>query len=459
MTVPSRKYAIIDVETTGGSPRIERLTEIAIAIHDGEKVIDSFESLLNPERTIPSFIQRLTGITDEMVEDAPYFYEIAKKVVEMTEDCIFVAHNVKFDYMFIRSEFERLGYSYQRRQLCTKQLSIKLFPEIGRYSLDRLISHFNIRTDVRHRAMADVLATVEVFDHLIKADREHGFFTSQINQGVKLSKLPETISIEDIHNIPETSGIYYFFGENDHLLYVGKSKNIQKRVLQHFSKATNKSWKFLSRTHRIDYEETGSEIAAILREDEVIKKARPEYNVAQRKTLKPYGLRLVEEKTEPFFHLELHPVQEDDESGFIRTYKSQRSGKLHVRQLVESHGLSEYLLMERKGTSLFLRNGHIPTDEKISWADQFRKLRETLDARKRFHCIVIDNSFSHQEAMCFVFRRGLLVKSGILDPQSPWSDEHLEDLNDCHPPMSINDQIIKFIEKYRKRFKIMDLKG
>src|SRR5690606_28725980 len=222
MTVPSRKYAIIDVETTGGSPRIERLTEIAIAIHDGEKVIDSFESLLNPERTIPSFIQRLTGITDEMVEDAPYFYEIARKIVEMTEGCIFVAHNVKFDYMFIRSEFERLGYSYQRRQLCTKQLSKKLFPEIGRYSLDRLISFFNIQTDVRHRAMADVQATVKVFDQLIRADQDHGYFTHQINQGVKLSKLPGAIHIDDVHRIPESSGIYYFFGQNDHLLYVGK---------------------------------------------------------------------------------------------------------------------------------------------------------------------------------------------------------------------------------------------
>lgn len=457
MTTPSRKYAIIDVETTGGSAHRERLTEIAIAIHNGNKVIDTFESLINPERTIPPFIQRLTGITDDMVEDAPYFYEIAKKVVEMTEDCIFVAHNVKFDYMFIRSEYDRLGYSYQRRQLCTKQLSKKLFPEIGRYSLDRLIDFFGIHTDVRHRAMADVLATVEVFDHLIEADREYGYFTSQINQGVKLSKLPESVTIEDIHNIPETSGIYYFFGENDHLLYVGKSKNIQKRVLQHFSNATNKSWKFLSRTFRIDYEVTGSEITAILREDEVIKKARPEYNVAQRKTQKPYGLRIVEDNTDPFFHMELHPIVDDDEAGFIKTYKSKRSGKLHVQQLLESHGLSEYLVMERKGTSLILQNGHLPIDEKATWTDQFRQLRTALNERLKFHCIVIDDSYSHHQAMGFVFQRGILIKSGDLDPQETWSDIQLDEWNECRPPRSINDQIINFIEKYRKRFTILEL--
>jgi len=456
MKIPDRKYAIIDVETTGGSARNERLTEIAIAIHDGEKVIDTFESLINPERPIPPFIQRLTGITDAMVEDAPFFYEIARRIVEMTEGCIFVAHNVKFDYLFIRSEFERLGYSYQRRQLCTKQLSKKLFPEIGRYSLDRLISHFNIHADIRHRAMADVLATVEVFDYLIEADRAYGYFTNQINQGVKLSKLPGTIHFDDIHKIPETSGIYYFFGQNDHLLYVGKSKNIQKRVFQHFSNATTKSWKFLSRTERIDFEETGSEIAAILREDAVIKKERPEYNVAQRKTNKPYGLRLVDDD-ETFFHLELHPIQDENETGFIKTFKSKRSGSMHIKGLLEKFGLTEILLPERHDQSLFLRNGHIPDEAKSEWAESFRQLKATLTARQRVHCMVIDQSYSHHEATCFVFHQGRLTKIGKLDSNTSWSEISLDDLDDYQVPMSINDQIIKFIKKYRNRFTIRDL--
>ncbi len=457
MTNPSRKYAIIDVETTGGSARVERITEIAIAIHDGHRVIDSFESLINPERSIPPFIQNLTGITDQMVESAPYFYEIARKIVEMTEGCIFVAHNVKFDYMFVRSEFERLGYSYQRRQLCTKQLSKKLFPEVGRYSLDRLIDFFSIHSEVRHRAMADVEATVQVFEHLLRADQGKGIFTSQINHGIKLSKLPGHLTIEDIHRIPESAGIYYFFGANDHLLYVGKSKNIQKRVLQHFSNPTSKSLKFLSRTHRIDFEETGSEIAAILREDEVIKKQRPEYNVAQRQTLKPYGLRLVDDEREPFFHLELHPIENDDETGFVKTYKNKRSGKLHLNALLERFGLTEYLIMEREGPSLVLKNGHIPEEEKPMWEDQFRQMRATLNDRQRFHCIVIDNSFSHHQAMCFVFQRGFLVKSGIIDAYEGWSDGQLDDLADHFLPCSMNDQIINFIEKYQNRYTIRKL--
>ena len=455
----SRKYAILDVETTGGSARRERLTEIAIAIHDGEKIIDTFESLINPERTIPPFIQNLTGITDEMVEDAPYFYEIAKKIVEMTEGCIFVAHNVKFDYLFIRSEFERLGYSYQRRQLCTKQLSKKLFPEIGRYSLDRLIEYFNISVDIRHRAMADVQATVEVFDQLLHHDQQSNIFNQLINNGIKLSKLPGSLTLEDLHNIPEASGIYYFFGENDHLLYVGKSKNIQKRVMQHFSKPTTKSLKFLSRTHRIDYEVTGSEIAAILREDDVIKSTRPEYNVAQRKTLKPYGLRLIETGNNPLFNLELHPIVDDKETGFIKTFKNLRSGKMQVKGLLEKFGLSDYLTADRTGNYFHIQNDSLSIDEQIDLSEQFNLLRSHLDSRHQFHCTVIDDTYSHQEAMCFVFQHGKLIRTGLLDIEFGYSGINFDELDDCQPPLAINDQIILFIEKYRKRYKIKKLHG
>lgn len=457
MSSSSRKYAIIDVETTGGSARRERLTEIAIAVHDGEKVIDTFESLINPERPIPPFIQKLTGITNAMVEDAPYFYEIARKVVEMTEGCIFVAHNVKFDYMFIRSEFERLGYTYQRRQLCTKQLSKKLFPQIGRYGLDRLIDYFNIEVENRHRAMADVKATVEVFAHLLQQEQESNAFNQLINNGIKLSKLPGHLMLDDLHRIPEASGVYYFFGQNDHLLYVGKSKNIQKRVMQHFSKPTNQSLKFLSRTYRIDFEETGSEITAILREDEVIKQQRPEYNIAQRKTQKPYGLHLVEVESEPFFQMELHPLVNDQENGFIKTYKSKRSAKLQVQGLLEKHGLSETFTFDRSGQSILIHLNTISNDQRIEAITPFEQLRSDLTFRQHFHCTVIDDTYSHMEAMCFVFDRGLLIKSGSMDIGTGNSGLHVDDLEDCQPPLAINDQIVTFIEKHKKRYKIKKL--
>ena len=139
----AKLYAIVDIETTGGRAGRDRITEIAIALHDGQKVVDSYETLINPETSIPYGITRLTGITQEMVEDAPKFYEVAKKVVQMTEKAIFVAHNVRFDYSFIRAEFKRLGYTYSRRQLCTVRLARKAFPGHKSYSLDLSLIHIS----------------------------------------------------------------------------------------------------------------------------------------------------------------------------------------------------------------------------------------------------------------------------------------------------------------------------
>jgi len=454
MNTPERKYAIIDVETTGGNSRTGRITEIAIAIHNGEKIIDTFESLINPEISIPPFIRHLTGITNEMVADAPYFYEVARDIVEITEGCIFVAHNVKFDYLFIRSEFERLGYSYQRRQLCTRQLTKKAFPQIGRYSLDRLIDYFNIHTEVRHRAMADVLATVEVFHHLLKEDNSNNLLTSHINHGVKLSKLPGTITLEDIHAIPETAGVYYFFGPNDHLLYVGRSKNIQKRVMQHFSNPSTRSIKFLERTRRIDYEETGSEITSILREDEIIKSLRPEYNVAQRKTLKPYGLRICPDDRD-LFRMEFFPIQDNDED-LVKTFKSRRSAQSFLRSILEEFQLDELLTIKKNGTGFYTDFQETESDPGL-WTENFRRLWDILHERHRFHHAVVDHSYSHHEATCFLFEQGRLTRMMRLDTLEGFSDLNPDDMEICHPPLAINDRIIAFIQKHRKRYKIVDL--
>lgn len=454
MSTSDTKYAIIDVETTGGNARTGRITEIAIAVHDGKRIINTFESLVNPEISIPPFIRHLTGITNEMVADAPYFYEVARQVVEITEDCIFVAHNVKFDYMFIRSEFERLGYSYQRRQLCTRQLTKKFFPQIGRYSLDRLIEYFDIRTEIRHRAMADVKATIEVFEHLLRADQGKNLFTTHINHGVKLSKLPGTITIEDIHAIPETAGVYYFFGANDHLLYVGRSKNIQKRVMQHFSNPTTRSIKFLERTRRIDYEETGSEITSILREDEIIKSLRPEYNVAQRKTLKPYGLRICPEDGD-LFQMEFLPIRDNDED-LVKTFKSRRSAQSFLRSVLEEFQLDELLTIKKNGNGFYTDFQGTDLNPDL-WAESFRRLWDILHERRRFHHAVIDHSYSHHEATCFLFEQGRLTRMIRIDTLEAFTDLNPDDMEICRPPLAINDRIIAFIQKHRKRYKIMDL--
>lgn len=159
-------YTIIDIETTGGSPKTEKITEIAIFKHDGIKIIDEFVSLINPERLIPPYITQMTGITNRMVANSPKFYEIARKIVEMTDQCTFVAHNASFDYGFIREEFARLGYQFEKQLLCTVKLSRKVIPGYKSYSLGNICNSLGISVENRHRAAGDALATVKLFEYL-----------------------------------------------------------------------------------------------------------------------------------------------------------------------------------------------------------------------------------------------------------------------------------------------------
>ena len=274
-------YAIIDVETTGGSARFERITEIAIVRHDGERVVDTFTTLINPERPIPWNITQLTGISNDMVADAPHFYEVAKKIVEMTEDAIFVAHNVSFDYNFIKEEFARLGYEFSKKQLCTVRLSRKAFPGLKSYSLSNLKNHFGIQADRSHRALDDTLATVQVFEKILEA--QNGVkVKSFLNAGVRESKLPPGITMEKLQSVPDACGIYYFYNESKDVIYVGKSINIRKRLLEHFADPTPKGEKLRQGVADISYEVTGSELVALLWESAEIKRLQPPVNRAQR---------------------------------------------------------------------------------------------------------------------------------------------------------------------------------
>lgn len=290
----SKTYAIVDLETTGGRAARDRITEIAIILHDGEKEIDRFESLINPERAIPYNITTITGIDDEMVADAPKFHEVARRVVEITEGAIFVAHNVRFDYGFLKEEYARLGYTYTRRNLCTVRLSRKTFPGLRSYSLGNLIRHFGIKVKDRHRAMADTQATVELFERILHQDESEAQILDMVNLGVRQAKLPVNITLEILHALPDTCGVYYFHDKNGKIIYVGKSKNIRKRVMSHFAKQTEKARKLYQAVHEITYEETGSELVALLYESHEIKNLHPEINRAQRAKAMQYVIHQTE---------------------------------------------------------------------------------------------------------------------------------------------------------------------
>ncbi len=276
-------YAIIDIETTGGNASRERITEIAIFIHDGKQVVNEYSTLVNPECKVPPFVARLTGITDEMLVNAPKFYEVARDIVEITEGCTFVAHNAAFDYSFVKQEFLNLGYKYKRPVLCTVKMSRKLLPGHKSYSLGNLCNSLGIQITSRHRAAGDALATVKLFDRLLSVD-------PTLNQ-IPTDGLHPSLDRTVFSSLPSTAGVYYFHDENAKLLYIGKSKNIHSRVLSHFhNNSTNKAIEIRSNTASISFEETGSELIALLLESDEIKKHKPLYNRLQRRTSYKYGL-------------------------------------------------------------------------------------------------------------------------------------------------------------------------
>jgi len=288
------RYAIIDIETTGGSAHHEKIIEIAMQVIEDGQTVNEFQSLINPERSIPPFITRLTGITNEMVQEAPKFYEVAREIIELTEDAVFVAHNVRFDFGFIQEEFKRLGFNYSRKQLCTVYLSKKAFPGLRSYSLGNLIRHFNIEVEARHRAMADVHATSIIFSMILQKQNGHENSKKLLQVAQKNVSLPPAISYEQLEDLPEKTGVYYMTDKDDEVVYVGKSVNIRKRIKQHFHNINPKSNKLYQRVNSIRFEITGSDLVAFLLENEEIKRLQPEINRSARHNSFPYFTYLTE---------------------------------------------------------------------------------------------------------------------------------------------------------------------
>ncbi len=282
-------YSVIDIETTGNGYRAQKITEISIFIFDGKKIVDEYTTLVNPEQTIPPFITNLTGITDAMVRSAPKFYEIAKKVEELTRDTIFVAHNVNFDYNIIKDEFKSLGFDFQRKKLCTVRLSRKIIPGLKSYSLGNICNAENIHIAERHRAKGDAEATVELFRRLIERDDQfiiQGF----LNRRSRQATLPPLLDKKVVDELPENPGVYYFKNLQKEVIYVGKANNIKQRVISHFYDKKKKEISMCLETADITCEETGSELLALLKESAEIKKIYPKFNRAQRRANEAIGL-------------------------------------------------------------------------------------------------------------------------------------------------------------------------
>jgi DNA polymerase-3 subunit epsilon len=333
-------YTIIDIETTGSNFKNGKITEIAIYLHDGKEVVGEFVSLINPEQSIPSYISQLTGITNEMVKDAPKFYEVARQIVEITEGNIFVAHNAGFDYGFLKAEFESLGFEFKRETLCTVKLSRKYLPGYKSYSLGNICANLDISNNARHRAAGDALATVTLFELLLKKNNglvlpidENKYFSAE--------GLHPKLDVENIKRLPKEVGVYYFYNENNDLIYIGKSNNIRQRVLTHLGQQkTQKAIKMKGEIANVDYVLTGSELVALLKESAEIKKEKPLYNRAQRKSRFSFGLfNFIDRKG----YIRFNILKNDGRVTPLTSFESLKEGKEFLFNKIEEFELCQKL--------------------------------------------------------------------------------------------------------------------
>jgi DNA polymerase-3 subunit epsilon len=284
-------YAIVDIETTGGNAGSGSITEIAILISDGKSILDSYTTLVNPLQPIPLFIEKLTGINDEMVSKAPTFSEIAKEVHELLQDKIFVAHNVNFDYSFIAHQLNQQGYRFNARKLCTVRLSRKVFEDLPSYSLGNLCRSLDIHVKNRHRAMGDAAATTELFHRIFEADRGL-LIKSMLKKGSGDEYLPIHLSSEDLEQMPDRPGIYYFHDAKGKIIYVGKAKRLRKRVISHFSNndVSKRKQDLMRMVHKISFKESGNELMMSVMESIEIKRIWPLFNRSQKKFENRFGI-------------------------------------------------------------------------------------------------------------------------------------------------------------------------
>jgi DNA polymerase-3 subunit epsilon len=338
--------AIVDLETTGAHPAWDRVTEIAVLeVEDGE-ITAEWSTLVNPETPIPAAIQALTGITNAMVADAPRFAALADALHARLAGRVFVAHNARFDYGFLRHEFERSGIRFDAKTLCTVRLSRRLYPDHARHNLDSLIARHGLDCQARHRALGDAEA---VWQFLCRARQEHGdaVVGTAARLIAKQPSLPAQLSRDAVDAVPEAPGVYLFYGEREVPLYVGKGVAMRSRVLSHFADnlRSAKEMQLAREVRRIEFERTAGELGALLREAQLVKQLAPVFNRQLRRANDLCGF-VLEARTDapghPATALRLVGASELDAALVAElrgVFRSKRAALAALRGLADLHGL------------------------------------------------------------------------------------------------------------------------
>ena len=441
-------FAVVDIETTGSYASANGITEIAIAIHDGTKVIDFFESLVNPFVPIPFFIQRLTGINDQMVANAPSFKEIAGQVAELLQDKVFVAHNVNFDYSFVKHHLNAAGLELDARKLCTVRLARKVLPGMAGYSLGKLTHQLGIKHREAHRAGGDALATAELLTIIIEKDKNE-VIKGMLKGRNKESYLPPHLPVNELDQLPSSPGVYYFQNTAGKTIYIGKAKNLHRRVKSHFSnnKPTRQKQDFIRETARITYKQCATELMAEILESAEIRRLWPIHNRSQRGYLAQFAL-LTYEDQQGYLRFTI----ERNRSGYqpLYTFNTVSEGERRIKELVEEFGLCPRLCNipvytdDPAGCEC---GTHLPADE------YNMLLREALATLKKSlpTFALVDKGLDDNEHSCILVMDGVLVGMGYLDYDKS-ELRNMEALKKNLEPLQDNDHIRNLIFRHATEY-------
>ncbi|WP_134088239.1 exonuclease domain-containing protein [Olivibacter sp. XZL3] len=415
------EYAIVDIETTGGHAAGNAITEIAIWLHDGVQIHPVYETLVNPKAHIPVHITALTGISNEMVESAPTFEEIAPTIYQLLEDRIFVAHNVNFDYSFIKHHLAICGYTWNAPKLCTVRLSRKILPGFPSYSLGKLCQQLNIVIENRHRAGGDAHATSTLFSMLLEKGSE--VVQTMLRKTSKEQTLPPNLPKENFEQLPAIPGVYYFKDQKGKVIYVGKAKHIKKRVAAHFSgqNPNPQRQNFMRSIYSIDFTACGTELMALLLEAIEIKRLWPENNRALKRFEPKYGLYTYEDQ-KGYIRLAINKHQRFQAA--VCSFGNLSEAHLHLNKLIREHRLCPKLcaIQRVKGACLYYTNDNcsgacVGEEDKDTYNKRVGAALANLEQELPSFALV-DKGRSDDEQSCIWVEKGKLYGMGYIAYES-----------------------------------------